>query len=395
MSKWIPAWRYVPIDYNQDVAIFENITQKCLFTNNLGGTALRLRLSNPYSDTPFTVTHIAVTLRNRVTGVSSPAYPVTLDGSEEITVPAKEEIYADPIACPVSWEDDILVSMYFQDKTVFRSVCTTATGYGWQASHHTGNFHETNALGYTIKSLITPVLAREPHPLQFAAGISEVAVLNDDGAQLIGLFGDSITHMSFVSDPFQRMLYERFPGKYSVINGGIAGNRIQKSFPVLPDFPGGGHQFGIAGKDRFLTDMYNGAAPDIVFIMEGVNDCSHSIVFGEQTVPTSREIYDALCDVAAQAKAQGSRVYITTITPFGAFGEPWRPQAEDLRQGYNALIREGKVGDDWIDLDAIMRSPADIHVMQDGMHLGDGVHPNWHGGSKMAKAVLDKWFPAE
>ena len=395
MSKWIPAWRYVPIDYNQDVAIFENITQKCLFTNNLSGTALRLRLSNPYSGTPFTVTHTAVTLRNRVTGVSSPAYSITLNGREAITVPARSEIYTDILSCPISWEDDILVSMYFKDRTVFRSVCTTATGYAWQVSHHTGNFHETDALGHTIKSQITPVLSNEPHPLQFAAGISEVAVLNEDGAQLVGLFGDSITHMSFVSDPFLRMLYERFPGKFSVINGGIAGNRVQKSYPVLDDFPGGGHQFGIAGKDRFQMDMYNGAQPDIVFIMEGINDCSHSIVFGEETVPSSQDIFDALCDVAAQARANGSKVYITTITPFGAFGESWRPAAEALRQGCNALIRKGTVGDDWIDLDAIMRSPSDMHRMQDGMHLGDGVHPNWHGGSKMARAILDKWFPAE
>ena len=26
MSKWIPAWRSVPIDYNYEVATFENIT---------------------------------------------------------------------------------------------------------------------------------------------------------------------------------------------------------------------------------------------------------------------------------------------------------------------------------------------------------------------------------
>ena len=114
MSKWIPAWRYVPIDYNQDVAIFENITQKCLFTNNLSGTALRLRLSNPYGGTPFTVTHTAVTLRNRVTGVSSPAYSITLNGREAITVPARSEIYTDILSCPISWEDEILVAMYFK-----------------------------------------------------------------------------------------------------------------------------------------------------------------------------------------------------------------------------------------------------------------------------------------
>lgn len=31
MAKWIPAWRYVPIDYNQELGVLENVTQKCVF----------------------------------------------------------------------------------------------------------------------------------------------------------------------------------------------------------------------------------------------------------------------------------------------------------------------------------------------------------------------------
>lgn len=33
MAKWIPAWRYVPIDYNQELGALENVTQKCVFTS--------------------------------------------------------------------------------------------------------------------------------------------------------------------------------------------------------------------------------------------------------------------------------------------------------------------------------------------------------------------------
>lgn len=392
MSKWIPVWRYVPIDYNQDVGVFENITQKCLFTNNINGSKFRIRFNNLYRDEKLYIEHVAVTLRNRRTGRSTGPIEVTAGGSHRICVEANSQLYSDEIPCNITWEEDFLLNMYFGEKTVIRSVCTTATGHSWQSSHHTGNFHETDALGYTFKSQLVPVLAAEPTPLQFAAGVDEISVLNEDGAQLIGLFGDSITHMSFVSDPFIAMLYERFPGKYSVINGGIAGNRIQKSHPVVNMFPGEGHQFGIAGKDRFQQDMYNGACPDIVFVMEGVNDCSHSLVFNEPEVPTSEDIFRALLDVAAQGKEQGSRVYVSTITPFGAFGEPWRDAAEELRCGYNRLIRTGGAGDAWIDLDEVMRDPDDPHRMQEGMHLGDGVHPNWAGGTKMARAILDKWF---
>ena len=392
MSKWIPSWRYVPIDYNQEVGVFENITQKAVFTNNLNGTKFRIRFNNLYRDEPMYIQHVGVALRNRNTGAASQQMMVTLNGSEQICIPGNSEIYSDEIVTTISCFDDFLVSMYFKEKTVIRSVCTTSTANSWQCTQHTGNFYETDALGFTIKPQLVPVLAMDPYPNQFVVGMDEISVYNEDGAQLIGLFGDSITHMSYYSDPFISMLYDRFPGKFSVINGGIAGNRINKPYPSMPNFPGQGHQFGIAGKERFLKDMYDGAQPDIIFIMEGVNDCSHSLVFGEADVPTPADIFEALKQVVTQAQAQGSKVYVTTITPFGAFGDAWRDQAEANRCGYNDLIRSNPIADDWIDMDAILRDPADPHRVQGGMHLGDGVHPNWMGGKKIAKAIFDKWF---
>ena len=65
---------------------------------------------------------------------------------------------------------------------------------------------------------------------------------------------------------------------------------------------------------------------------------------------------------------------------------------EAIRCAYNDLIRRGKIGDGWIDLDAVLRDPDDPHRMQEGMHLGDGVHPTWAGGTKMAKAVAEQLF---
>lgn len=391
MSKWMPSWRYVPIDYNHDMGCLEDVTQTAVFRNNIDGECLKLRLCNLYGTEPMVIDHVAVQVRNRVTGKHSELKYVTLNHEEKIVLAAGAHVFSDEISLSVTNQDDFIVTMYFGEKTTFRSVCTTSTFDSWQVSHQAGDFTKTENLGFTMKSKICPTLANEGYPSHFVVGLSGIYVYTSDSTKLIAMFGDSITHMSFVSDPFIAKLYEAHPGEYAVMNCGIAGNRLQKDFPVSP-FPGGGHQFGIAGKDRFAQDVYEEADPDIVFMMIGVNDCSHSIVFREDTVPTSADIYEALGQVSSIAKSHGSTVYVTTITPFGAFGAPWRDQAEALRCGYNDLIRTGKVGDDIIDLDAIMRDPDDSHRMQMGMHLGDGVHPNWAGGKKMGTAIFEKWF---
>jgi hypothetical protein len=36
MAKWIPAWRYVPINCNHDMGVLENITRTGAFTNKKG-----------------------------------------------------------------------------------------------------------------------------------------------------------------------------------------------------------------------------------------------------------------------------------------------------------------------------------------------------------------------
>lgn len=392
MGKWLPSWQYVPIDYNQEVGVFENITQKSVFTNNLNGEKIRIRLNNLYSDAPMRIRHGAIALRNRVTGKLSERMVLTLDGEESLVIPADTAAYSDEIVCPVSWQEDFILWLYFEEKTVIRSVCTTSTWHSWQSVQFTGNFHETEALGFTVKPQLVPVLAMDPYPNHFAAGVCQISVYTRENARLIGLFGDSITHMSYFSDCLTAILYERFPGKCAVINGGISGNRIQKSHPVPKGLPGEGHQFGIAGRDRFRADLYSGGIPDYVFILEGVNDCSHSIVFGEPEVPTAEDIFEALQDVVHQGQQLGSKVFVSTIPPFGAFGDPWRDQAEAIRCACNDLIRRGNAGDGWIDLDALLRDPDDPHRMQEGMHLGDGVHPNWAGGVKMARAVAGQLF---
>ena len=61
---------------------------------------------------------------------------------------------------------------------------------------------------------------------QIIFGFTEIQVLTDSNVREILLFGDSLTHMSFYSDALAERLYRKYPGKVSVINGGICGNRV-------------------------------------------------------------------------------------------------------------------------------------------------------------------------
>lgn len=396
MTKWVPTWSYVAMDYGTVVAIYENVSQRCLIRNNLSGSALRLRFNNLYSDKPLIIEHASVETVDRVTGKRGPRRDVTLDGQARIVLPADSRPWSDPLPYSLRAEEDLIVWLYFEDKCAVPSIAMTSASKSWQCTQFAGNYHETEALGYTLKGELAPLLAADPNPNQFAVGLCAVSVLTDDEVRLIAAFGDSITQMSYFSDQLQERLYARYPGRCALINGGICGNRIEKDAPVLPDFPGGGKQFGIAGRDRFLHDLYDGFAPDVLFLVEGVNDCTHSLVFGEADVPTAEDIYEALAEVIAMARSHGTRqVFIGTIPPFAGFGEPWRAGAEALRGQYNQLLRVDGLSDGVVDLDGLLRDPDDPHRMRADLHIGDGVHPNWQGGKLMAEAVMDSCFARE
>ena len=84
MSKWVPTWSYVAMDYGTVVATYEDVSQRCLLRNNLNGTALRLRFNNLYSEAPLTIRHAAVETVHRVTGQRGQRREVTLDGQAKM-----------------------------------------------------------------------------------------------------------------------------------------------------------------------------------------------------------------------------------------------------------------------------------------------------------------------
>lgn len=388
MKKWLPTFSCVPINYNYDIGTLRDLTQEVILRNNLDGTKMRIRFCNLYNREELRIAGTTVILRNRLTGKCSPETVLTLQGETEIRIAPDTEVLSDPLDIRITREDDFIIRMYFRESTTIRSCLVTWHFDIWQSTHHKGPYRQA-VEDHVDRSAFCPGLTKFRHPCQFAAGFSSVLVETDPASALLALFGDSITHMVLFSDPLIEKLYADFPGKIAVINCGIAGNRIARDYPHWESLPGEGASHGIAGKTRFYADAYKDAAPDIVFVMEGINDSTHSFLCDTEEPETPENIYDALCDIVKMARQKGSKVLVSTATPFGSNDAPWRSDAETIRCAYNDRIRKDCTADGFFDMDALLRDPEDIHHIQEGMHLGDYTHPNTFGGKKMAQGLYD------
>ena len=105
--------------------------------------------------------------------------------------------------------------------------------------------------------------------------------------------------------------------------------------------------------------------PDVIFVMEGVNDCSHGFAFHiPEEVPTGSQIFEGIRKIIETGREKGSKVYVSTVMPFGCYGEAFRELADVIRQDCIGLLRAYReIGVVFLDLDVIMCIEEDINFM--------------------------------
>jgi lysophospholipase L1-like esterase len=343
---------------------------------SLGGSQVRVVLSNEYGTLPLVIgnAHVALAAEG---GAIQPGtdHPLTFGGQPGITIPPGAPAISDPVPLQVGQLGSLAVSLYLPDI----SPATTWHNEGAQTAYISAAGDQTAAVDFkaaqTVKSRIF---------------LSEVLVDAQPGARAVVTFGDSITDGA-ASRPdanhrWPDVLAERLAkagADVAVLNEGISGARVLRD------------RMGDNALARFDRDVLSQPHADTVILMMGINDIGWPdtvLVPKGEPAPGAEDVIAGYRQLIARAHAHHLRILGATLTPFEDtfHGTPlfgyYTPAKEEKRAAINAFIRSGAF-DGVIDFDAATRDPANPRHIRAEFDSGDHLHPQDAGYKAMAEAV--------
>jgi len=365
-----------PPSANPSAAI-KDMTLREIIRTTVGGTAVRIKISNAYGTAPVHIDQAFIA--ERISG-SKTQEPVQLhfQGAQSIDVPAGGEVLSDPASFTVRPQADLAVSLYVPD-------AKASTGHLLQRSNI--YFAHGNVASHT------DIVTADGPENTWASWLflSEVEVTRPDATQTIVAFGDSITDgLGTTSDAaasWPDRLFERLKpvdGHISIINAGITGNRLTRSAQWAP--------FGEGGLVRFDRDVLSQPGVAWVIVLIGINDIGQTAA-GNPDYAAPTEIEAGLTQLAARAHEHGVKFFAGTLLPFkGAKDGYYSDEKEALRQTVNKWIRQNKSFNGVVDLDKVMQDPSDPAELRPQYDSGDHLHPNNDGAQAIADAIALTWF---
>jgi lysophospholipase L1-like esterase len=367
---------------------FTDQSVRMIVHGSVGGSKVRIRLSNVYGEKSVEVGKATVAKPNLATPELNDIDPATVrqltfGGSPTFVMPKGAELLSDPVNLRVSDDQDLVVSVYFPTPTGLTTFHSTSRQNSWSGN---GDLSAATAgTGYTVTRVCCWFF------------LSGVDVLREDAAGAVIVFGDSLGDGNGIalnsnlrwpdqlSDRLQRKVRDRdVPG---VLNVSRAGARL--SHEGLEPGDGGFAGFPELGDNaysRLDEDIFSETAAHAVIMDLGIND----IWMNNDSADT---IIAALRQLNQQIKQRGYTVLVGTLGPFeGLMGGDgttvWSPEKEATRQAVNTYLRtHSNEFDAVVDFDKVLRDPGAPTKLRPEFDSGDHIHPNGAGNKAMADAV--------
>lgn len=377
---WVGSWaasQQIPEAQNAlPSAALSDVTLRQIFHLSMGGTTLRIHLSNSFGTEPlhFSSVHIARPLSASSSAID-PASDKALHftGSEDVTVPTGAEYISDPISFSAAALSNVAVTFHLDAAPA-------------QQTGHPGS----RATSYYVHGdLVSAAILPGSQPVDHWYEVSGIDVLAPAKSASIVVLGDSITdgHASTTNgnDRWTDVLAQRLQAStvdrdISVLNQGIGGNHL------LTD------GLGPNTLARFDRDVLAQPGVHWLIVFEGINDLGGLTRNGEVSPAEHAllvySILGAYQQIIVRAHAQGLRVIGATITPdTGSDYYHPGPRSEADRQAINQWIRTLGNFDSVLDFDKAMRDPQHQDRLLPAYDCGDHLHPSPAGYRVMGEAV--------
>jgi lysophospholipase L1-like esterase len=371
-ANWVGTWAASPVGsvVNAGQPGPGNTTYRNIVHISLGGSAVRVQLTNEFGTDPLTVgaAHIAVSAGGGAIQANTD-HALTFNGKPTVEIPTGAFVLSDPVTMQAAPLSDLVVSVYVPEQRIRNTTCHTFA----------------DSTNYVFKGDATAVVTFDnSSPIYAWCFVKGIDVKTDGKAAAIVTFGDSITDGAQGTRDANgrwpdvlaaRLLADKKTEDLGVLNEGIGGNR------VLHD------GYGPSALARFDRDVIAQSGVKYLIILEGINDIGR---LKDPHEPgdniTADDLIFGLTQLVTRAHQHGIKVFGATLTPYLPTGYS-SPQGEQVRQAYNQWIRTSGIFDGVIDFDKITQDPEHPETFLPDYDSGDHLHPKDAGYKAMGDAI--------
>lgn len=378
-ERWVGTWATAPMAEapGPDTPALADATFRQVIHVSMGGSKVRLRLSNAFGTSALTLRGVHVALA-APDGAIQPGTgrALTFSGRPTVTIPAGASFVSDPLDFPLAPQADVAISIHFAQLPEKLT------------AHPGARTHSYLQAGDALTATTLPE-AKKSTRWYF---ISALDVLTDSpAAAAVVLLGDSITDGYGTTTDKNNRWPDEFVRRYQaqpntpplgVLNLGIGGNRLLRD---------GNGPNALA---RFDRDVLAQTGVRWLLVFEGINDIGTRLDAREKGTDfaSADDIIAALQQIVARARSRGLRVIGATITPYEGAGFYFTPDGEADRQKVNEWIRHSGTFDAVADFDAALRDPQNPTRLAPEFDSGDHLHPSLAGYVRLATALEPSLF---
>jgi len=370
-KHWVGTWTMSPAQ--AETGAFNNHTLRMTMRASLGGSEVRVRISNAYGNRPLAVGGAHIALRDKGAAIQPGSdRKLAFGGEPGATIAAGSLLISDPVGLDLPPLADLAVSLYLPGEVPNDFQVTGR--YARQTSYISPPGDFTGAAVMPIGSITSDWFFVSGIDVAASSGTSGVVALGDSLTD-----GNISTMDAFCRWPDQLARRLAQAGKpVAVMNQGLGGNRI------LHDIRGD------SGLRRFDRDVLAQPGVTHVVVMLGTNDLRNRWKKPEEEMTDPAGMIAGLKQMAVRAHTVQIKIIGATLTPFGNetyMANAWNPTRETHRVAVNAWIRGSGVLDGVADFDAALRDPEIPTQMRGVDDCGDGLHPSDSGYCKMGDVI--------